>query len=127
VQPLTAAGVVEANNGSTSDWPGELTLRISCALKDAADLLNAANGCPTIHWLPEFGCALLPLRPTADEPELRLGEIAVHLIQLDNWTFRLHRYNGARIRASHLRQVQHSDGAICFWWGTDFTGSYTWT
>jgi hypothetical protein len=98
VQALTEAGALETSNGNASDWPGDLTLSTSRALKDAADKLTGASSSPSIHWLPKFGCALLPVQAAADEPELRLGEVAVHLIQLDNWSFRLHRYTMQQIQ-----------------------------
>ncbi len=66
-------------------WPG-------LSDDDAASLRNALSVLRSrwIEWFPEFGCVLLGLgEEVAVRP--RPGELALHLVSLDEWTFHIHR------------------------------------
>eukprot|EP00775_Hariotina_reticulata_P001979 gene1979-2301_t len=81
-------------------------------LTAAASQLNATAN-PAIHWMPEFGCAVMPVRgPLADmsricrlkqaapnwtataaaaPPVLRPDDVALYLVFPDRWEFDIHR------------------------------------
>lgn len=46
-----------------------------------------------VHWLPEYGCAVLALNEdnTVTSTSLRLGYAKVYVVGADNWEHRLHR------------------------------------
>jgi hypothetical protein len=47
-----------------------------------------------VAWFPTFGCALLALQPLDEaglDVQLLPGQLALHLVCLDDWRFHLHR------------------------------------
>lgn len=45
-----------------------------------------------IEWLPDFGCALLPLVPLSDAT-LQPGYVKLYLVAPDGWNFSMHRWD----------------------------------
>jgi hypothetical protein len=80
---------------SQSIWP-DLKQEQLAALAAAADTLTSS----AVELMPEYGCALLALGPTDGSedgavpaaPSFSLGQLSLHLVGLDNWEFRLHRW-----------------------------------
>lgn len=84
-----------ASLATRSIWPGLQQAQLN-TLASAVAIIRSSR----VHMMPEFGCALLALGPTDGSkdgalpaaPSLRLGQLSLHLVGLDNWEFRLHRW-----------------------------------
>jgi hypothetical protein len=102
VEGLVDAAAADTSNSASLElhilrtiWPGLQQAELN-ALASAVSIIRSSR----VHLLPEYGCALLALGPTAGSedgalpaaPSLRLGQLSLHLVGLDNWEFRLHRW-----------------------------------
>jgi hypothetical protein len=87
-----------ASLATSNIWPGLQQAQLA-ALASAVAIIRASR----VHLMPEFGCTLLALGPHGSGelsvsvalpavPSLRLGQLSLHLVGLDNWEFRLHRW-----------------------------------
>lgn len=66
----------------------ELTHWLDAVEQGAALLRSTA-----VHWIPEFGCAILVLGPDASTADIHmLPDMAyMYLVGLDDWSHRIHR------------------------------------
>ena len=65
-----------------------------------------------VEWLQEFGCALLPLPPSALAAALHPDHAALYLMAPDGWTFDTHRW-GPGLNAAAFASCNCSSSQVC--------------
>jgi hypothetical protein len=89
---LAPQAVPEAEAATPPLWPGLHDMDLQ-ALSQAVACMSAADGLVT--WFPQYGCALLALRPHEAPIMAAAGAITLLLVGLDDWSFRVHRWGPA--------------------------------
>ena len=80
------------DGGEAPLWPG-LSKADLDALTGALGMLSSSGGVDVV-WFPEYGAALLALRPQAGHIQAAADEVSLSLVGLDDWSFQAHRCAG---------------------------------